>query len=73
MNKKIKSIQGLEIDAGERLITFVASSPFTDRDGDSVDTMSLRLPKKGGGVLLAKDLPPEGSSEVDIPLMLNHS
>lgn len=73
MNKKIKSIQGLEIDAGERLITFVASSPFTDRDGDNVDTMSLRLPKKGGGVLLAKDLPPEGSSEVDIPLMLNHS
>ena len=73
MNKKIKSIQGLEINAGERLITFVASSPFTDRDGDSVDTMSLRLPKKGGGVLLAKDLPPEGSSEVDIPLMLNHS
>ena len=73
MNKKIKSIQGLEIDAGERLITFVASSPFTDRDGDNVDTMSLRLPKKGGGVLLAKDLPPEGSSEVGIPLMLNHS
>lgn len=73
MNKKIKSIQGLEINAGERLITFVASSPFTDRDGDNVDTMSLRLPKKGGGVLLAKDLPPEGSSEVDIPLMLNHS
>ena len=73
MNKKIKSIQGLEIDAGERLITFVASSPFTDRDGDNVDTMSLRLPKKGGGVLLAKDLPIEGSSEVDIPLMLNHS
>lgn len=73
MNRKIKSIQGLEIDAGERLITFVASSPFTDRDGDNVDTMSLRLPKKGGGVLLAKDLPPEGSSEVDIPLMLNHS
>ena len=61
-------------DAGERRITFVASSNGVDRHYETVDVASLRLPLKGGGSLKVAEIPEEGVSDiVDIPLMLNHS
>lgn len=56
---------------GERTIVFVASSPKEDRDYESVDVKSLRLPLKGGGFVVAGTL--TGGENIDIPMLLNHS
>lgn len=60
-----------EID-GERRVTFVASSPSEDRDHEWMNVSTLRLPLKKGGTLNVADIPPEGSTLVDIPLLVNH-
>lgn len=55
----------------ERKVTFVVSSGREDRDRERVDVKSLRVPLKGGGYVLGKDL--DGSQAVDVPWLLNHS
>ena len=56
----------------ERRIVFVASSNGLDRHYEHVDVQSLRLPLKKGGTLAVKDIDGE-ATDIDIPLMLNHS
>lgn len=56
----------------ERRVTFVASSSNEDRDFESLDIGSFRLPKKGGGYIIVRDLPTEGSEKVDIPFLTDH-
>lgn len=58
-------------DVGERTILAVVSSSNFDRDNERVDVSSLRLPLRGGGTVVAKDL--TGIETIDIPLLLNHS
>lgn len=55
----------------ERKVSFVVSSSGLDRDYERVDVKSLRIPLKGGGYAVAKDL--NGSQVVDVPWLLNHS
>lgn len=57
---------------GEHTITFVASSANEDRDFERLEIGTFRLPVKGGGTIRVADLPPEGSSDVDIPLLTDH-
>jgi HK97 family phage major capsid protein len=54
----------------ERKVTFVVSSSGLDRDYERVDVKSLRIPLKGGGYVVAKDL---NGQAVDVPWLLNHS
>lgn len=76
--EKIKSISLAKLkiadseEGKERRVTFVASSSNEDRDYESLDIGSFRLPKKGGGHLVVRDLPSEGSENVDIPFLTNH-
>jgi len=56
---------------GERTIVAVVSSSNFDRDNERVDVTSLRLPLKGGGYIVARDL--VGDEAIDIPMLLNHS
>lgn len=58
---------------GERRIVFVASSNKIDRDYETVDVASLRLPLKAGGEIRVSQIGADGVEGVDIPLMLNHS
>jgi hypothetical protein len=58
-------------DVGERTIVAVVSSSNFDRDYERVDVKTLRLPLKGGGTVVAKDL--TGTEQIDIPMLLNHS
>jgi HK97 family phage major capsid protein len=58
-------------DVGERTIVAVVSSSNFDRDNERVDVKSLRLPLRGGGTVVAKDL--TGTEAIDIPMLLNHS
>lgn len=58
---------------GERRIMFVASSNKIDRDYESVDVASLRLPLKAGGEIRVSQIGADGVEGVDVPLMLNHS
>lgn len=67
------SLKTKETADGERQIVFVASSNGLDRHYENVDVKSLRLPIKGGGEVVAKDIGTNGATNVDIPLMLNHS
>ena len=57
---------------GEHTITFVASSANEDRDFERLDIGTFRLPVKGGGTIRVAELPPEGASNVDIPLLTDH-
>lgn len=57
---------------GEHTITFVASSANEDRDFERLEIGTFRLPLKGGGTIRVADLPVEGSSDVDIPLLTDH-
>lgn len=57
---------------GEHTITFVASSANEDRDFEILDIGTFRLPVKGGGTIRVSDLPAEGSTDVDIPLLTDH-
>ena len=57
---------------GEHTITFVASSANEDRDFEILDIGTFRLPVKGGGTIRVADLPAEGSTDVDIPLLTDH-
>lgn len=56
----------------ERRVTFVASTATEDRDREQVLIEGFRLPLKGGGEILVKDLPVDGADNVDIPLLTNH-
>ena len=56
----------------ERRVTFVASTATEDRDREQVLIEGFRLPLKGGGEILVKDLPADGADNVDIPLLTNH-
>lgn len=57
----------------ERRVTFVASSSNEDRDYETVDIGSFRLPIKGGGEVLVRDLGANGSENVDVPLLTDHN
>lgn len=76
--EKIKSISLSKLkiaepeEGKERRVTFVASSSNEDRDYETLDIGSFRLPKKGGGYITVRDLPAEGSENVDIPFLTNH-
>jgi HK97 family phage major capsid protein len=69
--KAISAKVAVKGDGDERKVTFVVSSTGLDRDYEHVDVKSLRLPLKGGGYVVAKDL--DGSQTVDVPWLLNHS
>jgi HK97 family phage major capsid protein len=56
---------------GEKTVRAIVTAPTLDRDGDVIDTQSLKLPRKGGGYILARDL--TGEEDLDIPLLKNHS
>lgn len=56
----------------ERRVTFVASSSNEDRDYETIDIGTFRLPKKGGGYITVRDLSAEGSENVDIPFLTDH-
>lgn len=76
--EKIKSLSLSKLkitepeEGKERRVTFVASSSQEDRDYETLDIGSFRLPKKGGGYITVRDLPSEGSENVDIPFLTNH-
>lgn len=57
---------------GEHTITFVASSANVDRDYERLEIGTFRLPVKGGGTVRVADLPPEGATDIDIPLLTDH-
>ena len=57
---------------GEHRVTFVASSANEDRDYEHVAIESFRLPLKGGGHIIVRDLPAGGSDDIDVPLLLDH-
>lgn len=77
MNNEVKSLsltksKVAEID-GEHRVTFVASSNKEDRDYETVEIGTFRLPLKGGGEIRVDAIPAEGVSNVDIPLLTNHN
>lgn len=76
MAEKIKSLtltkQKLADIDGEHRVTFVASSSNEDRDYEHVAIDSFRLPLKGGGYIIVRDLPMDGADNVDVPLLLDH-
>lgn len=78
MTEKIKtlSLSKLKIaeaeEGKERRVTFVASSSNEDRDYETLDIGSFRLPKKGGGHITVRDLPTGGADNVVIPFLTNH-
>lgn len=69
--KTLKVKVAVEQTEGERTITAVVSSSNQDRDYEYVDVPSLRLPLKGGGYVVAKEL--SGNEPIDIPMLINHS
>lgn len=76
MAEKIKSLtltksKLAEID-GEHRVTFVASSANEDRDYEHVAIETFRLPLKGGGYIIVRDLPENGAGNIDVPLLLDH-
>lgn len=80
MDEKIKSlslskmkITEVDGESKERRVTFVASSSNEDRDYETVDIGSFRLPLKGGGEVLVRDLGASGSENVDVPLLTDHN
>lgn len=58
---------------GEHRITFVASTATEDRDYEHVQIESFRLPLKGGGHIVVRDLPENGADNIDIPLLTDHN
>lgn len=56
----------------ERRVSFVASTATEDRDYEVVNIGTFRLPLKGGGEIVVKDLPAEGAENIDIPFLTNH-
>lgn len=77
MNNEVKSLsltksKVAEVD-GEHRVTFVASSNKEDRDYETVEIGTFRLPLKGGGEIRVDAIPAEGVSNVDIPLLTNHN
>lgn len=57
---------------GEHTITFVASSANVDRDFERLDIGTFRLPVKGGGTIRVAQLPADGATNIDIPLLTDH-
>lgn len=57
---------------GEHTITFVASSANEDRDFERLDIGTFRLPVKGGGTIRVAELPADGATNIDIPLLTDH-
>lgn len=57
---------------GEHTITFVASSANVDRDFERLDIGTFRLPVKGGGTIRVAELPADGATNIDIPLLTDH-
>lgn len=55
---------------GEKWIRLVATDPSLDRDGEVIDTASLRIPIKPKGWKYASDLTP--ADVVDLPFLLDH-
>lgn len=81
MTEKVKTlsltklkIAEVEVEEGqkERRVTFVASTANEDRDYEHVQIETFRLPLKGGGHIVVKDIPEGGVENVDIPFLTNH-
>lgn len=58
---------------GEHRIVFVASTNSEDRDYEHVAIDTFRLPLKGGGHIVVRDLPEGGADNIDIPLLTDHN
>lgn len=74
MTKEQKSLDVVLKSAtveGEKTVRAVVTSPSVDRGYDVVDTLSLRLPLKGGGTVTVRDL--TGDEKLDVPFILDHS
>lgn len=55
---------------GEKWIRVIATDPTLDRDGEIIDTASLRVPIKPKGWKYGSDLTPE--DPIDVPFLLDH-
>lgn len=53
-----------------KTVRVIVTAPTLDRDGDVIDTPSLRIPLKGGGYIYAREL--TGSEAIDVPLFTDH-
>lgn len=71
LQKKQLSVAVKQVDQNAKRITAVVTAPTVDRDNDIIDTMSLKLPVKGGGLIKVADI--QGEQDVLIPFMLDHS
>jgi len=70
--KKMKITTAEADGAQERRVIFVASTASEDRDFEVVKIDTFRLPLKGGGEIVVKDLPEGGAENIDIPFLTNH-
>lgn len=76
--EKIKSISLSKLkisepeEGKERRVTFVASTSNEDRDYEILDIGTFRLPKKGGGEILVRDLGADGTDNVNVPFLTDH-
>ena len=66
-----QSVSIKQVDKQEKKITAVVTAPTLDRDKDIIDTNSLKLPLKGGGLVRASELTEE--HKVLVPFMLDHA
>lgn len=71
LQKKQLSVAVKQVDQSAKRITAVVTAPTVDRDNDIIDTMSLKLPLKGGGMIKVAEM--QGKQDVLIPFMLDHS
>lgn len=55
---------------GEKWMRVIASAPTLDRDGETIDTASLRVPVKPKGWKYASDLTP--GDQIDLPFLPDH-
>jgi HK97 family phage major capsid protein len=56
---------------GEKWIKFIGTAPTIDRDGEVIDTASLRIPVKPKGYKRADEL--TTSDVVDLPFLIDHN
>ena len=71
MLKKNLSIAVKQVDEKAKRITAVVTAPTVDRDQDIIDTQSLKLPLKGGGLVRVADM--TGGEQILVPFMIDHS
>lgn len=73
-NKDVTVGQDQNLDANgtpEKWMKVIITDPSVDRDGDVIDTATMRIPVKPNGWIYAKDLTPD--TPVDVPFLKDHS